>query len=344
MALVIDGSQGEGGGQILRTSLALSVLTNTPVELIKIRAGRVKPGLLRQHLTAVRAAERISGAEVIGAELGSQTLSFRPSGLYAGQYHFSIGSAGSASLVLQTILPPLLHATGPSTVTVEGGTHNSMSPPFDFLAKVFAPLVARMGARLDLVLERPGFYPAGGGRLRAEITPAATWRPFQLVERGAIVSRRARAIVSKLPRHVAERELSTLRERLAWTDRDVRFDVEVVEDAVGPGNVLVVELGFEHGAELVTGFGEKGKRAEDVAAAVADEVAALLGAGVPVGEHLADQLLLPLAIGAGGVFRTLAPTPHTTTNVDVIRRFLPIDLSVEPEPSGSTLVRVDTRR
>jgi RNA 3'-terminal phosphate cyclase (ATP) len=343
MTLVIDGSQGEGGGQILRTSLALSVLTGTAVELVNIRAGRAKPGLLRQHLTAVRAAERISGAEVLGAELGSRHLVFRPSGIHAGHYHFSIGSAGSASLVLQTVLPPLLHASAPSTVIIEGGTHNSMAPPFDFLAKVFAPQIAQMGARVELVLERPGFYPAGGGRLRAEITPATAWRPFELVERGALVSRRARALVSQLPRSVAERELYTLREALGWKDREARFDVEVVSDAAGPGNVLFVELGFERGAELVTGFGEKGKRAEVVAEAVAEEVARFLEADVPVGEHLADQLLVPLAIGAGGTFKTLAPTPHTTTNLDVIRRFLPGALTIEPDAAGSATVRVEGR-
>src|SRR5262245_60443308 len=169
---VIDGSQGEGGGQILRTALALSLVTGAPFRVEKIRAGRQKPGLLRQHLTAVTAAVEIGGAAVEGATLGSRELSFRPGSVRPGAYRFAVGTAGSAALVLQTVLPALLTATGPSTVVVEGGTHNPHAPPFDFLALAFLPLLARMGARAQATLDRPGFYPAGGGQLTVEITPA----------------------------------------------------------------------------------------------------------------------------------------------------------------------------
>src|SRR5437867_958993 len=163
--LLIDGSQGEGGGQILRTALGLSLVTGTPIRIEKIRAGRAKPGLLRQHLTAVNAATAIGAVDVEGATLGSQELTFRPGTVKPGEYRFAVGTAGSTGLVLQTVLPPLLTAPGPSTLTLEGGTHNPTAPPFDFLARAFLPLISRMGPSATARLERPGFYPAGGGQM-----------------------------------------------------------------------------------------------------------------------------------------------------------------------------------
>ncbi len=184
--LDIDGSQGEGGGQILRTSLALSLVTGQPFRLEQIRAGRRKPGLLRQHLTAVEAAKTVGAAEAIGAEMGSRTLEFRPGAVIAGNYRFAVGTAGSATLVLQTILPPLLTASGGSTVTIEGGTHNPFAPPFDFLAGCFVPLIQRMGPRIELEMRCPGFYPAGGGKFDARIEPVKRLACFDLMTRGEI--------------------------------------------------------------------------------------------------------------------------------------------------------------
>src|SRR5690349_406818 len=157
--ILIDGSSGEGGGQILRSALALSILTRTPFKMERIRAGRDKPGLLRQHLTAVNAAQEVSSADVTGAELGSRDLTFKPRTVQGGDRSFSIGSAGSTTLVLQTILPALLRASGPSTITIEGGTHNPAAPPFEFLARAYLPLLARMGAKVELTLDQPGFFP-----------------------------------------------------------------------------------------------------------------------------------------------------------------------------------------
>ena len=162
--LLIDGSQGEGGGQILRTALGLSLVTGTAFRIEKIRAGRAKPGLLRQHLTAVNAATVIGDALVDGAELGSPALVFRPRSVRPGAYRFAVGTAGSASLVLQTVLPPLLTAGASSILTLEGGTHNPWAPPFDFLARAFLPLLERMGAPVRAAIQRYGFYPAGGGQ------------------------------------------------------------------------------------------------------------------------------------------------------------------------------------
>src|SRR5512133_679150 len=190
--ITIDGSQGEGGGQILRTSLALSLFTSQPFRMEQIRAKRQKPGLLKQHLTAVEAAKTVGCAEVEGAALNSQTLEFRPRSVAPGNYRFAVGTAGSATLVLQTVLPALLTGSDRSMLTLEGGTHNPMAPPFDFLTYSFMPLIHRMGPSVDLELRSPGFYPAGGGRFHARIEPTKQLSPLTLNERGAIRSRRAK--------------------------------------------------------------------------------------------------------------------------------------------------------
>jgi RNA 3'-terminal phosphate cyclase (ATP) len=324
--LTIDGSQGEGGGQILRTALALSLVTGTPFTIEKIRAGRRKPGLLRQHLTAVNAAVAVGGAEVDGATLGSQTLVFRPRAVKPGEYRFAIGTAGSTGLVIQTVLPALLTASGPSTLTLEGGTHNPAAPPFDFLARAFLPLVERMGPRVAAVLDRPGFYPAGGGRCAVRITPVARLEPLTLLERGAIKQRRARALVAHLPRQIADRELAVVRSRLGWSDDELET-VVVNGDTPGPGNVLLLEVESERLTEIFCGFGEVGIRAESVAEHAAKEARRYLAAGVPVGVHLADQLLVPLALAGAGSFRTIGLSSHSRTNLDIIRLFSPTRIS-----------------
>jgi RNA 3'-terminal phosphate cyclase (ATP) len=235
--ITIDGSQGEGGGQILRTSLALSLITGQPFRMERVRARRQKPGLLKQHLTAVEAAKTVGCAEVTGAALGSQTLEFTPGPVTPGNYRFAVGAAGSATLVLQTVLPALLTASGLSTLTLEGGTHNPMAPPFDFLEKSFMPLIHRMGPSVELKLRRPGFYPAGGGRFHARVEPVKKLSRLDLLERGPIRSRQARVLVSKLPEHVAERELTVVRDELKW--RADECGVEAVPYPVGPGNAVV---------------------------------------------------------------------------------------------------------
>src|SRR5215210_615466 len=205
--LELDGSQGEGGGQILRSSLALSMVTGTAVRIRNVRARRSKPGLMRQHLVAVQAAARIGGAQVTGAEIGSSMLTFIPGEVKPGEHVLSVGSAGSTTLVLQTVLPALLCAAEPSLLVLEGGTHNPLAPPFEFLDRAYLPLLNRMGPRVQAELERPGFYPAGGGRIVVSIEPAARLSGFELLERGEVRQRTATAIVSRLPRHIAEREL-----------------------------------------------------------------------------------------------------------------------------------------
>lgn len=334
----IDGSMGEGGGQVLRSSLALSLVTGTPFRITNVRAGRARPGLMRQHLVCVEAATQIGDAEVDGAEIGSTELCFRPKAVRGGDYTFAIGSAGSTTLVFQTVVLPLLLATSaPSTVRLVGGTHNPMAPSFDFLQKAYAPALAKVGARLDLTFERYGFYPAGGGSWSATIHPTTKLARLECVERGDVRSRGATAIVARVPSSVAVRELAALAEVLAW-DRDDGRSL-VVRDSHGPGNVLLAFVESEHVTEVFGGYGERGVPAEIVARGVAEEVARYLRAGVPIGEHLADQLLLPLALGAGGVFRTVRPSTHFTTQVALLELFFGV--SVEAEEESDDVWRVN---
>jgi RNA 3'-terminal phosphate cyclase (ATP) len=322
----IDGSAGEGGGQILRTALAMSLVTGTAFRIKNIRAERKRPGLLQQHLTAVRAAADVGQAGVEGAAVGSAALRFVPRGVRPGEYRFAVGTAGSATLVLQTVLPVLMTAGGPSRLTLEGGTHNPWAPPWDFLERVFLPIVGRMGPKIETALERPGFYPAGGGRFTVAVEPRPVLNRIELLQRGKIVRQSARAMVSRLPLAIARRELATVRDRMAWPE-DWLSAEEV--DSAGPGNCVLIEIQSEAVCETFTAFGRKGVPAEQVAEGAAERANRYLAAGVPVGEHLADQLLIPMALAGGGSFRTLPPSLHTRTNLEVLRRFLDIPVRTE---------------
>ncbi len=339
--LHIDGSFGEGGGQIVRSSLALSLVTGRPFTIENLRARRAKPGLARQHLVAVKAAADVGQARVEGAELGSTRLVFEPGEVRPGEYDFRIGSAGSTSLVAQTVLPALLHMHGPSVLHLEGGTHNPLAPPFEFLAKTYLPLIARMGPKLDATLYRAGFYPAGGGRLTVRIQPGDSLQPLELLERGPLRSGRVRALVANLPAHIALRECRTIAEHSGWEESC--FSVESVT-ADGPGNVVLIELEHEHVTEVFGAVGQKGVKAETVALHAWREAQAYLESGVPVGEHLADQLLLPMGLSAwqnrgGGQFRTGPLSQHAHTHMEVLRQFLEIVIAVD-ERDGVTTVKV----
>jgi RNA 3'-terminal phosphate cyclase (ATP) len=323
--LVIDGSL--GGGQILRSSLSLSLITGTPFRIENIRAGRRRPGLMRQHLTCVRAAAEIASAAVAGAELGSAELEFSPGAVRAGDYGFAVGSAGSTGLVLETVLPALALADAPSTIEVRGGTHNPLAPPFEFLVRALFPLLARMGIGVEGELHRTGYYPAGGGHASYRIRPARTLAQLELVERGALLRCAITARVAALPSEIGAREVTALADALGW-DRDCGR-VERDQRASGPGNAVVVTIESEAITEVVTGFGQKGVPAETIARDLAREVQAYLAADVPVGPHLADQLLLWLALAGRGRFRTVAPTEHTRSHLQLIGAFLDVSTSVE---------------
>ena len=211
----IDGSQGEGGGQIVRSSLTLSAITSQPIKITNLRSGRKKPGLKRQHLTAVRAAAKICGAAVHGDVIGSKQLKFEPQEVAAGDYYFRVGTAGSATLVLQTVLPALLTASGESKITLEGGTHNPWAPPFDFLAKAYLPLLNRMGPHVEATLLRPGFYPAGGGRFVVAVQPREKLASFDLIDRGPIKQRRVIALARPSKAESGVRQRGQVLRRLA---------------------------------------------------------------------------------------------------------------------------------
>jgi RNA 3'-terminal phosphate cyclase (ATP) len=336
--LAIDGTR--GGGQILRTALSLSVCTGRGFVIDDIRAARSRPGLLRQHLTAVQAAAAICAAEVRGAELGATRLSFVPGPLRGGAHSFSVGSAGSTSLVLQTVLPPLLTASEPSSLRITGGTHNPLAPPYPFLEQAFCPRLAQMGVQLAPKLERAGFHPAGGGSLTLQLRPTSRLVPLSLLARGALRSLRAEVQLANLPHGIAIRQLAVAKEALGLDDADLAIRTQAAE---GPGVVLLLMADFEHASELVTGFGMPRMRAERVAEQACSEMRRFLQAEVPVGEQLADQLLIPMALAGSGSFRTLALSDHARSNIEVVERFLPVRFDVQQEGEDRVLVRVGPR-
>ena len=314
----IDGSEGEGGGQILRSSLSLSIWTQQAFRIFDIRANREPPGLKRQHLTAVKSAAEICNAEVVGDHIGSRELIFRPGRLNSRNYSFNIATAGSSTLVLQTVLPPLLMGAEPSSVEIIGGTHNRGSPPFDFLERAFVPQLQRMGADITLQILRFGFYPRGGGQIRCEIRPERLL-PLQLHERGALEQISADAYIAALPMNIAERELNTIGESLDIPREHLHL--QGLPNDMGPGNAVTITAEFANVTEVFTGFGERGVLAESVAKGAASEAREYLEAIAPVGEHLADQLLLPLALAGSGSFVATKITDHLRSNAKVIAKF-----------------------
>ena len=322
----IDGTRGEGGGQLVRGALALAVATGRGFRIQDIRRTRSRPGLMRQHLTAVAAAAAICDAHVEGAGIGATTLVFEPGAVRAGDHAFAIGTAGSCVLVLQAIVPALARLAAPSRIAITGGTHNPLAPTFEFLRDALAPQLAVIGWTIDYTLVRHGFYPAGGGELVAAIAPASPAQRLVLVERGARISHAARAAISHLPRRIAARELEILCARLNW-DLDPRAIV-TIEDSPGPGNFAEATVRYANVTEVVTSIGERQRSAEQVASACADEMQRYLRATAPVGEHLLDQLLVPLALAAGGELHAIRWTPHAEAQRELLRAWFARDVDV----------------
>jgi RNA 3'-terminal phosphate cyclase (ATP) len=322
MMIEIDGSLGEGGGQVLRSALTLSMVTGQPFRITQIRARRAKPGLMRQHLVAVQAAAAISAAHVEGAEVGSQDLLFVPNSVTGGDYNFAIGTAGSCTLVLQTILPALLFAKTASTVRISGGTHNPLAPPAPFLERAYCTMLRKMGADIVLDVERVGFYPAGGGVLAARIAPCAALTPVFLHARGERIAAYAESVIAGVPVDVAQRELAYVGAALGWRDDSLRT-VQLPSN-VGPGNVLLATLEHEQVTVVFAAFGEKSVTSENVAKSLVGRVRRYLASGAAVDEYLADQLMVPLALASGGAFTLDKLSQHARTNAAIIGRFLPV--------------------
>lgn len=335
--IIIDGAEGEGGGQVVRNALALSLVTGQPFRIGNIRGGRDKPGLMRQHLTAVEAALTIGGAVCEGASVGSTEIAFTPGRVAPGEYRFAVGTAGSTSLVLQTVLMPLLLAGGPSRLVLEGGTHNMMAPPFDFIERAFLPVINRMGPQVSARLTRHGFFPRGGGRIEVDIVPK-NLSPIECIDRGPLQSVSATAMFAALPFDIAEREIKAARAILSdWPEE--AFAVRQLPEEQGPGNALLLEAVFEHATEIVTGFGKLGVSAESLAKTAAQRMAGFLASDAFAGPYLADQLLLPFALSGGGIFTTVKPSQHARTAADVIENFTGQRWVFEQQPNGSHLVR-----
>ena len=325
----LDGAVGEGGGQILRSALTLAMITGRPFRIRNIRANRARPGLMRQHLVAVQAALQVCGGEATGAALGSQDLVFVPGPVRGGDYEFAIGTAGSCTLVLQTVLPALLKADKPSTLRLAGGTHNPMAPPVQFLQRAWCPRLAEMGARIDIRLERFGFYPAGGGVVVARVEPCAELRPRTWMTRGERRAAYAEAFVAGVPGRVAQRELECVGRAMNWGEdqllvRDLPADQ-------GPGNALMLTLDYEHAAEVFTAFGEKSVASEQVARQVVQRARQYLMSPAAFAEYLADQMMLPLALAGGGGFTLDEVSMHARTNAQVIETFLPVRFTFDKQ-------------
>lgn len=325
--ITIDGSSGEGGGQVLRSSLSLSLATGKPFRITRIRAGRKRPGLGRQHLTAVRAAKEVGRAKVMGDEIGSMDLTFVPQGVHAGDYHFAVGTAGSATLVLQTVLPALLTADGPSNLVLEGGTHNRAAPPFEFIDQAYLPVINRMGPEVTAKLERPGFEPAGGGRFIVTVTPSSKLTPINMDEPGALIERKMRAVVAHLEESIGQKEINAARGPLNW--KDVEATIERADDAICPGNIILLTARCENTVEITAGFGRIGARASKVGNEAAREMQHFLNSGAAVGRRLADQIMLPLALAGGGRFTTQPLSNHALTQIGTIANFLPVTVDID---------------
>lgn len=340
----IDGSEGEGGGQMLRTALALSMVTGRPFEIENIRARRQKPGLRPQHLACVKAAARVSSANVEGAVLGSRTLRFEPGAVRPGTYDFAIKTAGSTSLVLHTVYLPLALAGARSVLTLSGGTHVPFSPSYHFLLHQWAALLRRLGIDVELTLSRAGYYPEGGGAIRAKVFPSKGVRPLTLGPRGALERLEGVSLVSGLARSVAERQREQALARLEA--EGLAAGIELAEaPSPGKGTSLFLLSTYEGGGRAsADALGALGKRAEKVADEACDQLLAFLRTRGAVDAYSADQLLLPLALAtAPSEFPVPAVTSHLLTNAQVIQRFVPAAIAVDGEPGCEGVVRVAPR-
>lgn len=333
----INGSYGEGGGQILRTSLALSAIFKRPITIHHIRAKRKNPGLRPQHLKGVEALAQITGAKIQGASSGSEVVAFFPQDIRPGDYQFQVGngkrSAGSVTLLLQTLLPVFCPAQRSSRLSLMGGTHVAWSPPFHYVSEVLFPALRFMGILAEAHIERWGWYPKGGGVVQVEINPFPELKPMKWLDRGALKRIHGLSAISNLPKHVADRQRDYAARRMK---EEMRIDPEisVLHQVPGEGTGSFFFLVAES-ENMVAGFsslGERGKRAEEVAKEAVDALKDYLQSGACIDSHLADQLLVFMALTKGeSSFTTHRITHHLLTNLWVIQQFVNIRISLSGE-------------
>ncbi|MEW6108632.1 MAG: RNA 3'-terminal phosphate cyclase [Nitrospirota bacterium] len=326
--LEIDGNYGEGGGQILRTALSLSCLLNLQFHLFNIRKGRKMPGLMPQHLTCVRSMMQISRARVEGDFIGSQDLIFSPSEIRAGNYFFDIGTAGSTSLLLQCILPPLIFAKNESVVTVKGGTHVPFSPTFNYIRDVFIPMLRKLGITLTSVINRYGFYPKGGGEIIIKITPSEEIHGLTLQERGGLKAIQGISGVANLPESIAQRQREAAIKTLAV--HGLKAEIEMLSvPAFGHGTFIFIKSETDICISGFSSLGQRGKKAELVGEEAAGELITYHKSSACIEHHLADQIILYLAVAKGiSSFSTSCITNHLLTNLWVIEKFTGIRFTV----------------
>lgn len=320
--IIIDGSHGEGGGQILRSSLALSMITGQAIDVRNIRAGRPKPGLCPQHLTCVKAAASVCGAQLEGSEPSSQHLIFVPGKVRSGHYNLAIGTAGSVMLVFQTIFLPLALSEGTSEVIFEGGTHVPWSPCFHYIDSVFRPAVSAMGLSFEMELVKWGYYPKGGGIVKIKILPLKTLSTFRpACQREEKVCVKAISATSRLPEHVRKRQSAQTRSVLEG--REVKVEIEEIEgSATCPGSLLFCWISSQGRYGGFTGLGAKGKPAEKVADEAVSGLLDFLDSGAACDKYLSDQMLLPAVLADGESHWSInSISKHLLTNVWVTECF-----------------------
>ncbi|MBW3637458.1 MAG: RNA 3'-terminal phosphate cyclase, partial [Armatimonadetes bacterium] len=339
-----DGSSGEGGGQIVRTSVSLAAMTGRSVEIHNVRGRRTKPGLQPQHLAAVRAAASLCGAQLSGDSVGSQFLRFDPQApIVAGDYHFDIGTAGAAPLVVQTVLMPLAMCVGASSVRVTGGTHVPHSPPVEYLEGVYVPMLKKAGLDIELTYSSAGFYPRGGGEIQVQIGGTGSIASLDLRERGALKELRAFIVTSNLPEHVAQRGADTVERAMRAIGRKVIIENRA-KPSSGPGAAVVVTAQCEAGYAGFSSVGELRKPMEKVAEAPCQEYLRWWKSGASCDEHLADQLVLPMAFASGpSRWTTPAVTEHLRTVMWVVQQFLDVEVNVEEIEGGGGLITMSPR-
>ena len=339
-SLSIDGSTGEGGGQVLRTSLTLALITGRPFTLNNIRRRRVKPGLMAQHLKAVEAAREVGKATVEGARLGSQSLVFEPTGLCSGEFHFDIGTAGSTSLVLQTILPPLSFAAASSVVSLIGGTHVPWSPCFHYLEMHWLHYMRRIGFDIRLELDAAGFYPRGGGRVLATIGSASGLSPLRLTNRGRLKRIRGISAVANLDLGIAERQKARALKELKGVAGPIEIEILRLSSP-SKGTLLLLLAEFENSQCCFCGLGALRKPAERVADEAVNEFLGFMATDGAIDHYLSDQLILPLALALGkSEIRTSKVTQHLTTNAEIVKMFLPVSIEVDGQIGQPGSIRI----